>query len=171
MLNQKLKKVPKKVPKTKILGSKNLKFSKEYGKYNKNSELNQVNLPIFFDNSKLEKEFELVNSKLKGIVWYAAFLCIENFQSPLIITHILRTQEEQDEIYKNDKKYQKSPWKSVHQFNRGVDVRLHNIGIKNATMLAKKINSLFPYKKGTDKKTVLVHDIGHGNHIHFQVNY
>jgi hypothetical protein len=124
---------------------------------------------LLFDEPRLIGEFESLPSRIKKILWYSAALSSDEFNTPLVLTHILRTQEEQNEIYGNNQKYKLNPWKSPHQELRAADARLRDMGVKNANRLAEEINRIFPYDQVTGIKTVLVHDVGHGNHIHFQI--
>lgn len=149
-----------------VFGDRSDKFVKLVEGYSdKNYPL--MSLILLFDEPKLQDEFLQVPVSLSSIVWYAAAISSGEFGTPLVITHIFRTHAEQDAIYKNDPKYNKAPFVSVHQYSRGVDARLHDMGVENAKKLAEKVNKKFPY--GGGKSTVLVHDVGQGNHIHFQI--
>ena len=82
---------------------------------------------------------------------------------------VLRTQEEQDSIYGNNSNYQNKPWKSVHQFWRGVDLRNNDMKPGMADDLAEVLNKI-PYDESRpEKKSCIVHDVGRGDHIHIQV--
>jgi len=126
-------------------------------------------LPILFDEERLITEFERLPTKLKKMVWFAATHVNSEWNVPLVLTHIFRTKNEQNEFYSGDKKYQENPWSSPHQDYRAVDIRLTDMGIKAAKELAEIINDLFPYDEDRTRNAALVHDVGLGAHIHFQV--
>lgn len=93
-----------------------------------------------------------------------------------IITHVCRTQEEQNKIYFFDNRYKKHPWQSVHQpsYNkhgkleiRGTDLRKFPCSEKIVNYINEKY--IYDYKRSKYKCAIL-HDIGRGNHIHLQVH-
>jgi hypothetical protein len=100
---------------------------------------------------------------LKAILAYTASYMMSEYKVPMVLTHIFRTQKEQEEIYGVGYKIA-----SPHQFNRAADARLTDLGVEKANEVAKHVNEVFPYGDGMHK-TVLVHDVGRGNHIHFQI--
>ena len=91
----------------------------------------------------------------------------------LIVTDVLRTQEEQDQIYRHLIIYKQKPWKSVHQFGKGLDIAVSNlieIGI-DPDKLVKAVNANWIYDPSRPKKKCAVrHDVGRGYHIHLQVH-
>src|SRR3990172_2535547 len=98
-----------------------------------------IGIPIIFFENRLEAEFNNLTRNLKEIIAYAAAYMANNFQSPLVLTHVFRTQEDQDRIYKDDPMYKVKKFQSVHQFYRGADVRISDIGMVNAHKLADHI--------------------------------
>lgn len=134
------------------------------------SSYKRTSLEILYDEERLVNEFIKLPVKLQEILWYASAYSKLRFNVQLVLTHIFRTQEEQDAIYKNDAKYKQKKYTSVHQLYRGADARLHDMGVENAKKLADHINSLFKYSPDSKLNTVLVHDVGQGNHIHFQIS-
>jgi hypothetical protein len=137
--------------------------------YDNDPKYSKLNLPIYLDEPRLQAEWDKVDQRLKGIVLLSASIMLYEYNTPMVLTHIYRTQAEQDAIYATDMKYQKAPWQSVHQYHRGVDARVTDLGQSKANSLALKINSMFDYDQTKSKKVVLVHDVGQGNHIHFQI--
>jgi len=132
---------------------------------------------IVFEESKkerLQKEFEEdIDNRLKIILFALAGYLEYKREEDLIITHLMRTQKEQDAIYTSDKvsqeireKYIKNPFYSVHQFGRGADVGITNI--QKAKEIIEWLNTRFVYDGRY--KTAILHDIGLGKHIHIQVN-
>ena len=121
---------------------------------------------INFVHSRLKDEFSKLHPQLiKILFWLDGFLNYHWRQS-LIITHLMRTQTEQEEIYgKGTSK------KSVHQFGRGADISVKDLFANRIApeILVDAINDAFPYAK-PDYKTALYHELDHrGRHIHIQV--
>jgi hypothetical protein len=144
-------------------------YSNMVMKYQADEKYSSLVLPIYMDEDRLYQEFLRLGTRLKGILMYASAYSMDKFGIPLVLTHIYRTQAEQDSIYRDDPKYKASPFPSVHQYNRGADARVTDMGVGKAKELAKEVNGLFVYRTGTTMQTCLVHDVGQGNHIHFQV--
>lgn len=91
----------------------------------------------------------------------------------LKITDVLRTQEEQDKIYKHNGHYQLNPWQSVHQYGRGIDISLEDLKEHNVDLhwLKNIVNKDWVYDfNKPDKDCLIIHDVGHGMHIHLQVH-
>ena len=121
-----------------------------------------------FKTPRQEDEFKNANSKLKNIIFTAANYMMERYNFEITITEILRTQAEQDEIYKKDPKYMEKPWRSVHQDGRGVDFRTRDMTKEMIVDLCDFLNKI-PYDpKRPEKKTCLYHDVGAGIHLHAQ---
>lgn len=109
-------------------------------------------------SSELSTRVKLITEILSGF-------CQLNFAKDITITHILRTQTEQDEFYAKDANYKKDPWKSVHQFGRGVDIRSRDF---NQTEIKRIVDFMNGIDYSKDKKTCTYHDVGQGVHIHLQ---
>jgi len=127
---------------------------------------NNLRLAGEFDR-KLELEGARLNERLQALLFSLAGFADYHFGKDVIITHILGSQAEQDKIYGSDLQYQKKPWKSVHQFGRGIDVRVWGFSDKEVAGMLDFVNRNFPY--GGGKPAALVHNVGRGNHIHVQV--
>lgn len=98
-----------------------------------------------------------LNTKLVYIV-----LTLSDILGGIVITHILRTEEQQRKFYpRNPRK------KSVHQYWRGVDIRTRGLDKDLLRYAIERINYQFPYGKGK-VKTCVHHDIGKGDHLHIQ---
>ena len=122
------------------------------------------------DRQKREWESNDLSWRLRYLVEAVARYSFVEFKKEIVITDLIRTQEEQDEIYKNNVRYQESPWKSVHQFGRGCDLRTSIYTVSEIEIL-KDFANFFTYDKDRPKKqTCLVHDVGVGLHFHLQVN-
>ena len=91
----------------------------------------------------------------------------------LIVTDVLRTQEEQDKIYHHLIIYKQKPWKSVHQFGRGIDIAVSNLmeaGL-DPDLIVEAVNANWIYDPSRPKKKCAVrHNVGRGDHIHLQVH-
>lgn len=115
----------------------------------------------------MEKEFDELDSRLRIILFALEGYLKHKYNTSLIITHLWRSQKEQDEIYKNDPEYQKRPFKSVHQYYRGADISISTVSGKK---IANWLNVNFFYAPG--KPTALVHTVASwGIHLHIQVSY
>ena len=123
---------------------------------------------IKFKDSRVETEWKYsseLSSRVKLLAEIFSGFVSLNFKKDAVITHILRTQSEQDEFYANDAKYKKEPWKSVHQSGRGVDFRSRDFTPDELKKIEAFMN-LIEYSK--DKKTCTIHNVGQGMHIHLQ---
>jgi hypothetical protein len=120
------------------------------------------------DRVRSEWDNEQLNDKLKNIIILLAFYSWNFFQKKLTITEIFRTQDEQDRYYRDNEKYKKKPWASVHMFYRGIDLRTkYYDDVEIKTLL--KIANTIPYDLNKpSKKTLLYHDVGKGKHLHAQ---
>ena len=92
----------------------------------------------------------------------------DEYNKDVVITSIYRSQSKQDEIYSDNPKYTKKPWKSPHQFFHGVDLRSRiysETEIKNMLLFLNKHNQSNYYKF-----TAIYHEVGtYGKHFH--INY
>ena len=126
----------------------------------------------FKNNSKrLQKEFddlENLNPSLFGILQYVKDLCFVDYNKHITVTHIFRTQSEQEKFYKGrkDKKGKKSP----HQFYQAVDIRQLDTTAEIDKVVVKKVNERFQWQNDERwyKYVAKHHDIGLGPHIHLQ---
>lgn len=116
-----------------------------------------------FKNRDLSDEFDRSKPRLQALVLYLGRYAYRRFDIVLTVTHVNRTQEEQDEIYKDNFAYQEAPWKSVHQFCRGADIRTRDLPKGVAVKLCKHINTHWHYGS-FGKPTALLER----NHIHLQ---
>lgn len=119
------------------------------------------------DKEKQEWESGKLDSRLYIIVCSLSGFVQNKFHKDIEITGIDRSQNEQDNIYKDNPDYQKAKWYSVHQFWRGVD-----ISVKYFTDIEKLaiLEFLNQFEYGNDKKTALIHNAGYGTHLHIQTN-
>lgn len=124
---------------------------------------------IKFRNEQDKAEFDYIDDRLVFIIYAFDGYISANFpEYSITVTHILRTQEEQDRIYGNNPEYQKKKWTSVHQVGRGIDVSTAGWQRKDIDTILEFLN-IAHYGKGT-LRTTIFHDVGRGEHIHIQVN-
>lgn len=95
-----------------------------------------------------------------------ALYCEVEFKKDITVTEIFRTQEEQDSYYKDHESYKEKPWKSVHQYWRGADVRSKNFEHEEIQKITNWLNMVH---YSTKHNTCVYHDIGLGEHWHIQV--
>lgn len=84
--------------------------------------------PIFvkFKTDRIAKEFKELpskNNELHELAEDLSHFIKNSFNKELVITMIYRTDQEQDDIYKNDPKYKLKKFKSPHQFWHALDIR------------------------------------------------
>lgn len=147
-----------------------------------------IDLEIGFKIKRLEKELERADPRLRAILFELAFFVKNHFDKKLLITHIERTQKEQNLLYKeriaqgffvwiDGKKFYSEDKKkltlSPHQSKptRAVDLRSKDFKDEEILMMKKHIDFWFPYGGGKSKikrPTFLCHK-NSGEHIHLQV--
>jgi hypothetical protein len=128
---------------------------------------------IYFKNSsqRLQDEFielEERNKPLHQLIVDTCAYCKAEFNKDITITMIYRTDKEQDEIYKDNLKYQQKKFKSPHQFFHAVDLRSSTFTRPEIDKLVNYLNNVYN-KDNYYKFTALCHDVGIGEHFH--INY
>jgi hypothetical protein len=118
-----------------------------------------------FKTSWIKEQWPKVDHRIRIILSFVDFYVKMKYGFEIVVTCLLRTQQEQYAIYGPD--YKK---KSVHQYGRGGDFRCKDWpqhAIDDVKALLEKI----PDGKG-NYKTVLVHKAKNGEiHFHVQVKY
>lgn len=123
-----------------------------------------------FKTPRQAKEFPEITDRLKSLVYLAKHYMLSKYNYEITITDVLRTQEEQDSIYGDNTNYIEKPWKSVHQYFRGVDIRSKDMTGPMINDLRDLLNTI-PYDENRpNKKTCIVKDVGRGLHFHIQAN-
>ncbi len=124
-----------------------------------------------FKTYKEEKELPKISPRLRAILWELAWFCKTKVFKDICITDLLRTQAEQDSLYFRHSKYQTKPWKSVHQYGRGADIRTYDcFSVQEIQTILRFLNSNWIYDPQRPQlKTAIYHNIGAGAHIHIQV--
>ncbi len=115
-----------------------------------------------------EWESDNLDKRLRVIVIFLDWYCLKFLKRDIQLTCIHRTQKEQNAIYGGNPKYQKKPWKSVHQFQRGIDIGVNAFTTEVKQILCNMLNKRFSYKG--NYKTCVWHDVGLGDHFHIQVD-
>jgi len=123
---------------------------------------------IEFKTHNLKLEFLNIDNRLQAVLYALAGFVNFSYGKPIIITELMRTQEQQDMYYKENPAYKENPWQSVHQYGRGADISLKYLLPDEIKGIMDFLNH-FVYS--AEKFTGLIHDIGLGNHLHVQVNY
>jgi hypothetical protein len=144
---------------------------KQYEQENKNTKKNKpLQLPVEFKTERVAGEFETLkdkNDKLRQAVVECNRWCNQKFGKNLTLTMIYRTQAEQDYLYRNNARYQRSKFKSPHQFWQAVDLRSRNFSEKEITEIENWFNSRYDGSNYYDW-TARCHDVGAGRHFHVQ---
>lgn len=87
----------------------------------------------------------------------------------VVITMINRTQEEQDELYKDSEKYKAKKFYSPHQFGHAADLRSSIYSKEEIDKIVKYVNDKY---NATNfyKPSALYHEVGN-NGLHFHIQY
>jgi len=120
-----------------------------------------------YKSSQSENEIDLIDKRLFILIKFLDIFTLQKFGKQITITELFRTQSEQDNIYADNQEYKIHPWKSVHQFGRGADIRAVNFTKEEQDEIIFMMNK-YPYGDGKHN-TILLHDVGDGLHFHLQV--
>lgn len=127
-------------------------------------------LPIEFKTDRIKQEFEQLkteNSKLRALLVHLNEVVNARFEKNLTLTHIFRTQEQQDSFYKDSEKYKKRKFKSPHQFWHGADIRSRTFTSEEIAWIEDYLNGKYN-TKNYYKWTAKCHNVGLGDHFHLQ---
>ncbi|HUU29363.1 MAG TPA: hypothetical protein VM123_16290 [archaeon] len=119
----------------------------------------------WFEGTRGDSGRDLLHPALYVLVLAAAHWHYLRVGQPAVVTHILRTGNEQRSIYPG------SPdRRSPHEFGRGADLRTRDLAPEMAGEWEAWINNTFPYHGKEGALTALLHQIGNrGQHLHLQV--
>lgn len=123
------------------------------------------------DSDRLKTEHEdlsTFNYNLYALLEDLRMYVFDEFGKTITITMIYRTDEEQEEIYKDNKRYQKEKFKSPHQFWQGVDLRSRTFTDEEIEVIENYLNSLYNEVNYYDW-TAKNHTVGLGDHFHIQL--
>jgi len=121
---------------------------------------------VIFKTTRQEQEWEEAvagEKRIIPVVLYAAELSLRLFGKQVVVTGILRTDQEHRALLK---RLGIDYYPTVHSFWRGVDLRSWIYTPDERDMLVAAINRRFDYGRG--KRCALYHDIGAGGHFHLQ---
>lgn len=121
-----------------------------------------------FNNDETAKGFNSLTDHMIQVIEFINYYVKAKYNKNIRITDTHRTQESQDHIYRNNPRYKIKPWPSVHQQGRGVDISIKGYTpamIRDIVVTANRIKYSDKYKIATH------HDVGAGDHLHFQVPY
>lgn len=137
---------------------------------------------IKFKEEKLKQEFERIDPRLRAMVFEMEHLVGKEFGKEIMVTSIERTQEEQNQIYKDeiDKGYfvlvdgvkfysqdKLKPTLSLHQLNPAIAIDLRSqIYIQEEIV---KIKEYVDYWFAYNGKPSLIFHNKSGEHLHLQV--
>ena len=115
-------------------------------------------------------EIEQLKVDNPGLMYVLEF--IRNFSQntynkEVTVTMILRTEAEQDHLYRNSTKYKAKKFRSPHQFGQAIDLRSKTFTIQEIDALVNATNNTFN-STNAYKPTAMYHDIGSGLHFHIQ---
>jgi len=135
----------------------------------------QIGETLRFKNKRIQNEWESgkLDKRLMIIVSYLDWFCkeyvtrVDGTKQDIQITCLFRTQSEQDAVYKNNVKYQKKKWMSVHQIKRGADIGVNAFSTEMKKALQAMLNKRF---YGGSHSTCVWHNMGLGDHFHVQVS-
>jgi len=121
-----------------------------------------------FKKENLKEEYDKISQSLKILLGDLDMYLHTRFGYEMTITELLRTQEMQDEYYKNDPKYKIKKWRSVHQDGRGADIRTSDMS-EQIKIAIEQWFATRPYDpKRPELKSFKFHDVGKGDHLHCQ---
>lgn len=118
------------------------------------------------------EELKTRNPALLDVIEFCRHYAAFNFNKPVMVTMIYRTDAEQDDLYKNDAKYKLKKFKSPHQFYHAFDLRSRTFTRAEIDLMVTALNNQFN-AFNLYKFTALCHDIdGDGPQAeHFHVQY
>lgn len=115
-----------------------------------------------FKEHRMMEEYFQLSRKLR-LVLLTVEVLMERFGAPLVLTSVIRTEEEQRELCKK-RRVEYRP--STHQFGRAVDIRISDLSIEDQDRLVHEINTKYQYDPNRPSlKTALLEE----DHIHIQV--
>lgn len=129
-----------------------------------------MKVEILCKSERIYSELLKVDPRIRAILLDAAWFLGERGYS-LVVTCLLRTREEQQEIFSRAMELgRKEPERSPHEFGRAADIRTQGIPGEVIAELVAYLNRKYPYD--TPKmKCAIRHDVGGGDHVHVQVGW
>ena len=124
------------------------------------------------DSGRLKREHEELkdhNPSLFKLLSDLEEFVTKQFSKDVMITMIYRTQDEQDELYRNDPKYKTKKFKSPHQFWHSLDLRSKSFTGDEVLAIEKFLNDSYNLKNFY-RWTAKNHAIS-GNVDHFHIQF
>ena len=100
---------------------------------------------IRYKSDRQKQEYQTIDLRLQAILQFISGYAQNAFGKNITITHLHRTQAEQDGICGKNPSYQKNTWLSVHQKERGADIRTSNFEPEEIKELVGVTNAVFFY--------------------------
>lgn len=114
------------------------------------------------------EQLKVENPDLLGVLEFIRNFSQNTYNKEITVTMILRTDAEQDHLYRNSTKYKAKKFKSPHQFGHAFDLRSKTFTIQEIDALVNATNNTFN-STNFYKPTAMYHDVGSG--LHFHINY
>jgi len=115
-----------------------------------------------FKSTRERQEFARIRPALRAVLFEIAHFSRRHFDRVPVITHLLRTHAEQEDIYGAG-----TTKHSPHQDGRAADLRSRIYTADQVRVLVRYINTTFP--RGDGYPTALYHSVGRGWHLHIQI--
>ena len=109
--------------------------------------------------------------KLKHIIKMVDCYMMAKYGYEITVTETMRTQKQQDYIYRNSARYKTDPWTSVHQGGYGVDLRTRDMDPQMIADVVQLCNNITYDENDLRRKTAQAHSVGSGFHLHIQCKY
>lgn len=116
---------------------------------------------MIFALQHLSEEFEQLHPAVRAIVWALDEFCEEHGLAPVTVTHARRSEASMAAIYGLDWRARgKFSW---HLADRAVDVRNRDWSDAERLLVVRWLRKHWPHTE------IIMHDIGHGDHLHIAV--
>lgn len=123
---------------------------------------------MLWKTDRQKKEFHKIDTGLQHMLLFMDAYAQYHFNTDLYITGLIRTDEEQDEIYGDDEAYQESPWKSYHQVLLAADLR-YNLTFDQWAELLTMAERLFMHLGFNCMVHTPGNDEGWEPHVHIEL--
>jgi len=120
----------------------------------------------WFAGSNSSDRMPNLHPALYVAVLAAAYWHFRRTGKPAVLTHLIRSREEQRKIYPD-----KPNVRSVHEFGRGADLRVTDLEEMARIEWENWINQNFEYRSAKQgPRTAIIHQVGSlGEHLHIQI--
>lgn len=97
---------------------------------------------MLFKTDEEKEEFHEIDTGVQHMLLFMDAYSQHHFGVELYVTELVRSDEEQDDIYGDDEVYQNHPWKSYHQLKLAADLR-YNLDFNQWSELLTMTERLF----------------------------